>query len=82
MQADIEYTQDGMFTRFLAVSEHGVVAWNQLATVTDGTGAVLNIQAKQFINDFRKAGYIVRKAKKVTKTDIENLYAELDDLFE
>lgn len=82
MQADIEYTQDGMFTRFMAVSDQGVIAWGQLATVTDGTGAVLNIQAKQFISDLRKAGYVVRKAKKVTKMELDNLYAELDNLFE
>ena len=82
MQADIEYTQDGMFTRFMAVSDQGAVAWNQLASVTDGTGAVLNIQAEQFINDFRKAGYVVRKAKKATKSELDNLYAELDNLFE
>ena len=61
---DLTYKDHGLFTAFYAETKEGEDAWRELASVTDGTGKVLTIQAKQFIASLRKAGYSVSKAKK------------------
>jgi len=53
-----------------------------LASVTENTGKVLTVQAKQFIFQLRKAGYTVSKAKpvKLTLEDLDTMLDELDGL--
>lgn len=78
-QADLTYQDQGLFTQFYPETDQGIAAWNQLAEVTDGTGKVLTIQAKQIIAQLRKAGYSVYKAKKANKTDEDKLLSELNE---
>jgi len=75
---DITYKDHGLFTAFYAETKEGEQAWAQLASVTDGTGKVLTIQAKQFISSLRQAGYIVQKAKP-TKESLDDIFAQLED---
>ena len=75
---DITYKDHGLFTAFYAETKEGEQAWCELASVTDGTGKVLTIQAKQFISSLRQAGYIVQKAKP-TKESLDDIFAQLDE---
>lgn len=73
---DITYKDHGLFTAFYAETKEGENAWRELASVTDGTGKVLTVQAKQFIVSLRSAGYIVQKAKE-SKRSLDDIFAEL-----
>ena len=77
--ADLHYINQGLFTVFIPISKAGEQAWNEMATVTDGTGKVLTMQAKDYIYQLRKAGYKVSKAPKVdtAKIDPDALLKEL-----
>ncbi len=75
---DITYKNHGLFTTFYAETKEGEQAWTQLASVTDGTGKVLTIQAKQFIDSLKKAGYIVQKAKPA-KESLDDIFAQLEE---
>lgn len=81
MKADIEYIDDGMFITFVPNTPEGEQVWRQLAESTDGTGKVFAIHAKQVVQDMRKAGYTVRKAKPASKKDINKMLKEFDELF-
>jgi hypothetical protein len=75
---DITYKDHGLFTAFYAETKEGENAWRELASVTDGTGKVLTVQAKQFIASLRSAGYVVQKAKE-SKQSLDDIFAELDE---
>jgi len=75
---DITYKDHGLFTAFYAETKEGENAWRELASVTDGTGMVLTIQAKQFIASLRSAGYVVHKAKE-SKQSLDDIFAELNE---
>ena len=77
---DIEYIDHGMFTSFLPVSKDGEVAFNQMAEYTEGTGKVLSIHKQGTIQQLRKAGYKVGKAKKEGKVTAEQADAMLREL--
>lgn len=81
MKADIEYIESGMFITFFPNTPEGEIVWGQLAEATEGTGKVFAIHAKQVIQDMRKAGYTVRKAKPVSKKDANKMLEEFDELF-
>lgn len=72
---DVTYTKDAMFTRFMAETKAGEIAWNSYAEWNDGTFTVLNYQAKSIINYLRRAGYTVAKAKPAKQNDDELLAA-------
>ena len=74
---DITYKDCGLFTAFYAETKEGEEAWRELASVTDGTGKVLTVQAKQFIASLRKAGYTIAKAKKAEQS-LDDIFAELE----
>jgi len=76
MTTDLTYMTDGMFTRFIADSEAGVSAWNEMASKMNGVAAVLNFEAKSVIAQLRAAGYKVAKAKKCNQS-IDSILAEL-----
>lgn len=71
--ADLHYINQGLFTAFVPVSKEGEQAWNELSSVTEGTGKVLTVQAKEFIYQLRKAGYTVTKAPKVKPLSADEL---------
>ena len=75
---DLTYKDLGLFTGFYPETKEGEQAWKELASVTDGTGKVLSVQAKEFIASLRKAGYTVSKAKKAEQS-IDDILAELED---
>lgn len=72
---DLEYSQQGMFTRFYANTLDGEDAWREMAKES-GAAAVLNFEAKRIISQLRSAGYTVAKAKKSPNT-IDSILAEL-----
>lgn len=74
---DITYKDLGLFTAFYPETKEGENAWRELASVTDGTGKVLSVQAKQFIASLRNAGYTVSKAKKAEQS-LDDIFAELE----
>ena len=78
---DLHYINQGLFTAFVPVSKEGEQAWNELSAVTEGTGKVLTVQAKEFIYQLRKAGYTVTKAPKVkplSDDELDSMLKELD----
>jgi hypothetical protein len=77
--ADLEYKNNGMFTHFYPNTPAGEDAWRVMAK-EDGVAAVFSHQAKDVIRQLKAAGYTVRKAKPLTKTEIENIYKEMEEL--
>lgn len=78
---DFSYTDQGLFTAFIPNTKAAETAWRELATVTDGTGKVPTVQAKQFIHQLKVAGYTVGKAPKakpLTLDQIDDMLAELE----
>lgn len=73
---DLNYTQDEMFTRFLANTPAGEDAWRVIAAGCDGVAAVFNHQAAGTLAQLRRAGYSVGKAKP-SKVNIDDILAEL-----
>ena len=76
---DLTYTQDNMFTRFVAASKEGEAVWREMAK-EDGVAAVLNNQAQSVINQIRNSGYSVKKSKPVTKKEMQIIFDELAEL--
>lgn len=76
---DLTYTQDGMFTRFVAWTDNGEYIWREIAKENNGVAAVLNSHAQDVINQIRGAGYTVKKSKPTTANEIDRILAELED---
>lgn len=75
MITDIEYSKQGMFTRFYPNTTAGETVWREMAK-QDGVAAVLHFAAKKTIAQIRAAGYTVSKMKKPTQS-IDQILAEL-----
>jgi len=74
--ADIEYKNDGLFTRFYPNTQEGVSVWNSIAQNDDnGLMVLLTIHAKNFIKQARAAGYSVSKCKPIKISDDDLLDA-------
>ena len=74
--ADLEYFNNGLFTRFLPNTAAGENAWRELAK-EGGAAAVLTSHAKSVIAQLRKAGYSVAKAKPV-KESLDDILKEVE----
>ena len=73
---DLEYRNDGLFTRFMPNTPSGEDAWKAMAK-DDGVAAVLNIHAKNVIAQLRRSGYTVAKAKP-TQESIDDILKALE----
>lgn len=74
---DITYSNEGLFTCFYAESRDGDALMSQIVAQNEGSNKILSIHAKSVIAQIRKAGYKVKKAKKVTMSDSDLLDALL-----
>jgi hypothetical protein len=75
---DLTYLKQGLFTTFLPESKQGEEAWREIDK-EHGTGKVFTIHLKQHLNQLRKAGYVVKKAKK-SKETLGDIFKEMDQL--
>lgn len=73
---DFSYFDNGLFTLFIPNTKEGEIAWNEMSDITQGTGKVLTVQAKQFIYQLKKAGYTVGKGKKPA-VSVDDILLEL-----
>jgi fatty acid-binding protein DegV len=76
---DLTYLEQGLFTTFLPESKQGDEAWREIHKQCPN-GKVLTIHLKSTLSQLRKAGYIVKKAKKSKKT-LGDIFKEMDQLF-
>lgn len=76
-QTDIEYAQNEFWTTFFAVSEQGRAAEKEIAKKMGGLPQVLNVHFKTTLAQLNKNGYVVKKAKKPQKKEIEEILQEL-----
>lgn len=76
-QPDLTYTDDGMFTRFIPMTDQGFTIYQQMIEQA-GTAAFLNVTRPSVLAQIRAAGYTVRKSKKATKAELDEILAELD----
>jgi hypothetical protein len=75
---DLTYRTDGIFTNFLPETKDGEDAWRVIAEQGGGNARVLTIHLNNVLLQLRKAGYVVRKAKKsVCNLSDDQLLAEL-----
>lgn len=79
-QIDITYIKDDMFTTFVSASSAGDKLMSQMMTQNGGSNKVPTVQADTVIAQIRARGYVVRKAKPVTKADMETVFSELKEL--
>lgn len=77
MNIDLEYIDNGFTVSFMPVSSHGVKVWNEL--YEQGGSVIFSIHLKSVVSQLRRAGYIVRKAKRV-KDSTDKLYDNLKEL--
>ena len=77
---DLEYTTDGLWTRFIPNTKAGEGAWYRIAELTDGSGAILTMHLPDVLRQLRAAGYSVRKARVTLSPDTDELLAELEGL--
>ena len=69
---DLEYTANGMFTRFMPNTPAGEAAWKQM-----NGGVIFSCHTDNVLRQLRSAGYSVRKAKPVTEST-DDLLRELE----
>lgn len=74
---DFTYIDGGLFVTFLPETPAGEKAWREIAAKNDGVANIYFAHAKRFIASLRKAGFIVRKAKKSNDIDADKLLFEL-----
>lgn len=74
MNADIEYRNDGMFTRFYPVTIEGQKVWEQMIEQS-GSAVVLEIESKKIIAQLRGLGFKVKKSESVKESDDDLLLA-------
>lgn len=77
---DLTYTQQGLFTRFIATSKSGEDAWKVIAEKMNGDAVIFSMHLKSVLRQLRKAGYKVSKAKPVTKKEMNKIFDEMDAL--
>jgi hypothetical protein len=76
--ADLSYRVNGLFTSFYPDTKAGEVAFNELATQTEGTGRIFTTHLAEVKKQLRAAGYTVA----VTKVDNELTLEQMLDEFE
>jgi len=74
---DLTYTTTGMFIAFFPETDAGKEAWNEIASKTNGTGKIFPIELDNTLHALRQAGYVVNKAKKPIKKDLQDILNEL-----
>lgn len=71
---DFTYRQSGMFVALMPETPQATQTWNrEIAPKTQGTGKILAFQFPEVKTQLEKAGFTVRKAKKVNDADLLNL---------
>ncbi len=80
MKRDVSYKVDGLFTTFIPDTAQGEIAVREMMAQNENSNKVFSVHSSAVIEQLRKAGYVVRKAKPVTRADIDNLFDELDAL--
>lgn len=82
LKPDFTYkSYDRLFTSIFPETPQGVVAWRQLAEMTDGTGKIFSIQLPQLIHELEDAGYTIAEMPEQTLTqdEIDELANELSE---
>ncbi len=75
---DLEYRTTGLFTIFYPTSEVGKVPYNQMLEHPETPGAkIYTIHLKNVLYQLKKAGYIVKKSKKISKKESEKILNEI-----
>ena len=78
---DLTYTQNEFWTHFIPQTDAGIEAFRVMANADkDGQAAVLNSHKNAVLKQLRDAGYTVKKAKPVTKKDMQKIFDELEGL--
>lgn len=73
---DLTYTTSGLVTSFIPETKAGEDAW-RVMNADNGNDRIFTIHLPQVLNQLRKAGYKVAKAKKAAIGDIDAMLAEL-----
>lgn len=82
---DLEYSSSGLFTIFYPTSEAGKIPHNQMLEHPETPGAkIYTIHLKNALYQLKKAGYTVKKAKKISKKESEKILTEIfnDPMFD
>ena len=69
---DLTYTTNGIFTTFYPESKEGEIAYKTILEHTNNTAKILTIHLKSTLQQLRKVGYKVSKAKPVTEKELED----------
>lgn len=72
---DLTYIKKGLLTSFLPNTKEGETPYKQmLANPETKNATIYTIHLKSVLYQLKKAGYIVKKAKKVTDKDIDAIF--------
>lgn len=75
MKTDLTYLTTGFFTVFLPESKEGETAYKEMIE-QNSSPKILTMDLKNVLYQLKKAGYVVKKAKKPTQT-LEEILKEL-----
>ena len=76
MVIDLTYNTTGIFTTFFSESKQGEVIYNQMIE-QNGSPKIYTIHLKNVLYQIKKAGYSVKKAKKVSKKEADKIMNEI-----
>lgn len=83
MAVDLTYNTTGFFTSFYPETKEGEKAYNHIIEVC-GSPKILTRDLKITLHQLKKAGYIVKKAKKVSKKEADKIMNDIlnDPMFD
>ena len=76
MITDLTYNTTGIFTTFYPESKQGEVIYNQMIE-QNGSPKIYTIHLKNVLCQIKKAGYSVKKAKKISKKEANKIMNEI-----
>lgn len=83
MKPDITYLNSGFFTTFYPETKEGEKAYNHIIEVC-GSPKILTRDLKITLHQLKKAGYTVKKSKKVSKKEADKIMNDIlnDPMFD
>tara|TARA_R110002020_G_scaffold334555_2_gene549799 strand:- start:9940 stop:10197 length:258 start_codon:yes stop_codon:yes gene_type:complete len=76
MKTDLTYSTSGIFTTFYPESKHGEIIYNEIIE-QNGSSKIYTIHLKNVLYQIKKAGYSVKKAKKLSKKEADKIMNEI-----
>ena len=75
---DFNYTESDFFTMLMPNNDEAVVVYNEIAGHFDGVARFPSYMKPDIFKQIKDAGYTIRKARKISDKEMDNILAELE----